>query len=48
MMPVRSYRDLIVWQKAMAPAALCYVLVMTEDGQQLRSLIRAPQDKEAV
>ena len=24
MAPVRSYRDLIVWQKAMALAALCY------------------------
>jgi four helix bundle protein len=24
MTPVRSYRDLIVWQKAMALAALCY------------------------
>ena len=25
MTPIRSYRDLIVWQKAMALAALCYV-----------------------
>ena len=24
MTPVRSYRDLVVWQKAMALAALCY------------------------
>jgi four helix bundle protein len=24
MTPIRSYRDLIVWQKAMALAALCY------------------------
>jgi four helix bundle protein len=27
--PVRSYRDLVVWQKAMALAALCYLKTRT-------------------
>jgi four helix bundle protein len=27
--PIRSYRDLIVWQKAMALAALCYAKTRT-------------------
>jgi hypothetical protein len=35
---VRSYRDLVVWQKAMELAALCYTKTREQTGSYIHSL----------